>query len=116
MEVTSQPPSSVLPRAWEEVLARVQQALERAEQEAARREQPRVTPEPNAGREAAWQQGLHGLDARLRHLGDLARQAERETAAAEADWSEGEEAVKQWLGARDQLARALASWAAPEAP
>jgi len=111
------PSAAVLPQAWEEVLSRVQQALEQTEAATAEREKalaalPSAEPEP-AAREAAWQEAHGRLRERLDALEACADRARQNAAWAEEAIAAGEEVVRRWRAACRAAAQKLAEGAAP---
>jgi len=107
--------SPVLPADWTAILDNVQKALVQAQEEAERSAQaldaPLANPAGAAQTEAAWEQGLAGIDEQVRQLQVNADCADQKAAAAEAALEESEEALKQWLATAQAIRRKLADQA-----
>jgi hypothetical protein len=104
-------PETILPRAWADVLARIQQALEQAETKSAERERMLESgpdSDPTA-RAAAWQQGLERLREGLDRLQAGAGKAEETVALADAALGAGADMVRRWLATGQQLAERVAA-------
>jgi hypothetical protein len=105
-------PAAPFPVRWGDVLARVEQALAAALEAAAQREQalPEQPPDP-APTLGGLDEGLARFGERLRGLAECAGRAEQTVAAADADLTAGEEALREWLQAAEAARRKLADWA-----
>jgi len=109
-------PQPVLPAAWVDVLESVQQALVKAEADAAQREQAAATfglpSERQPDHEVAWKQCLNRLDERSQAWQRRIQQAEREAGEGDTALQTGEAELRQWLTAAETAARRLVNWVA----
>src|SRR5262249_6045028 len=97
-----------------EVLARVEEALVRAERAAAEREQSlsaRLQEPEIADPCAGWQEGFFRVEQRLAGLDADVRRVEEGMADAESALQAGEQALSAWLCAVRDVGERLAEWA-----
>ncbi len=104
----------MLPLAWAQVLENVQEALQKAEADAAQRAQvlisawlppnqaegPQTLPQRLQERLPGWQAGL--------------QQVEEQVSEADVTLRASEEELRRWLASAEAVRRSLADWASPE--
>ncbi len=102
--------------AWAKVLENVQQALERAEAETAKREQELAAVLPEAAENdpaGAWPGCFERVDARMQGLRSQTEQAGHSAAEADTALAEAEVGLREWLANAERSEKRLANWAAP---
>jgi hypothetical protein len=104
----------ILPPDWNDVLARVQQALEKAEADAVKRAQALESPDRFLGaetdEETPWQQHLPELHARLEGIPTYAARAPRTINEVDEALQACEESFRAWLKSSKAARRKLAEW------
>jgi hypothetical protein len=103
------PSNSVLPPAWPQVLANMQQALAQALAAAA---EPPAGVEPRPA--PAWQDVLDRLEERLGRLEAGCQEAAQAAATRDADLAGGAEALRRWLTTVAANRQRLAEWGTRE--
>jgi hypothetical protein len=105
---------TILPAAWEDVLDKVQQALQNAVEQATAGESNALSRSVQADaaleQDAAWQAGLAQVEARLQALAHAFQRAGHRASETDDRLAAGEEALKEWLGAVEARKQSLADW------